>query len=49
MRRRAIRLGLPVLLILATTGCSFAFVKGPPRGHEEMTGFTCTDSKAILT
>jgi len=47
MRRTASRLALPVLLILATTGCSFAFAKGPPRGHEEMAEFTCTQDKAI--
>jgi hypothetical protein len=47
MRRTASRLGLPVLLIVTATGCSFAFVKGPPRGHEEMAGFTCTESRAI--
>ena len=47
MRRRAIRLGLPLALILATTGCSFVFVNGPPRGHEEMAEFTCTESRAV--
>jgi hypothetical protein len=47
MTRKASRLALPALLTLATTGCSFAFVKGPPRGHEEMAEFTCTESRAI--
>jgi hypothetical protein len=47
MRRTASRLGVPVLLILATTGCSFVFVNGPPRGHEEMAEFTCTENRAM--
>lgn len=47
MRRRAIRLSLPALLILATTGCSLAFVRGPPDGHEEMTEFVCTEDKSL--
>jgi hypothetical protein len=47
MRRSTVRVGFPILVILATTGCSFAFVRGPPRGHEEMAEFTCTESKII--
>ena len=38
---------LPALLVLATTGCSFAFVNGPPRGHEEMAEFTCTEDRTV--
>ena len=37
------RVALLGLLLFATTGCSLAFVKGPPTGHQEMTEFTCTD------
>jgi hypothetical protein len=47
MNYTAIRPSLLMMLILATTGCSLAFVKGPPDGHQGMTGFTCTESRAI--
>jgi len=41
------RVTLPALLVFATTGCSFAFVKGPPQGHEQMAEFTCTEDRTI--
>lgn len=31
---------------LATTGCSFAFVSGPPAAHRQMPYFECSSSRA---
>jgi hypothetical protein len=47
MRRRVNRLGLSALLMLVPTGCSLAFVKGPPQGHEQMNEFSCTESRGL--
>jgi len=33
-------------LSLVLSGCGFVLTKGPPTGHEQMTGFTCTESDA---
>jgi hypothetical protein len=44
MRHRS---GLPALLALVTTGCSLVMVKGPPRGHETMAEFTCTEGRTL--
>jgi hypothetical protein len=29
------------------TGCSFAFVSGPPENHEQLPYFTCTESRVV--
>jgi len=37
-------------LVLTSTSCALLFTKGPPRGHEQMTFFNCTEkSDAAVT
>lgn len=33
--------------LAAAPGCSFVLVQGPPRGHEQMTSFSCTRGNAV--
>jgi hypothetical protein len=47
MKWKAVRLSLPGLLILTSTACSLAFVKGPPDDHQEMEFFQCTESRVL--
>jgi len=43
MRTRLSRSALALSALLAgTAGCSVFLVHGPPRGHEQMTSFSCT-------
>jgi hypothetical protein len=32
------------ILLASSTGCGFIFTNGPPAGHEQMVGFSCTES-----
>ena len=34
-----------VVLVASLSGCSFAFVSGPPPHHEELPAFDCTESR----
>lgn len=47
--RQRWRLGaaLSLVLCVASTGCSFVLVDGPPEGYREMESFTCTEGDAI--
>ena len=47
--RSALRYWVAPALLLATTGCSFLFVDGPPVGHQQRDFFTCTESKTFPT
>jgi hypothetical protein len=40
------RVALLALLPLATGGCGFILVHGPPQGHEQMVYISCTESDA---
>ena len=42
-------LAVAALTTIMLTGCSFAFSHGPPRGHEGMSEFQCTESVAAPT
>lgn len=44
LTRRAGAVALVGCIGFTTASCSFAFVSGPPKGHERMTYFRCTDS-----
>jgi len=41
---RARKVILAASLLLPSTGCGFLFTNGPPTGHEQMLGFSCTES-----
>jgi hypothetical protein len=43
----AVRRLLAVVLLVATGGCSFLFVEGPPREHRQMAYFDCTESRLV--
>jgi hypothetical protein len=38
---------LASILVLALTGCSFAFVSGPPENHAQLSYFDCTSSRVV--
>ena len=46
IRWPAVRLFVPLSLTVILSGCSFLAVNGPPRNHETMTSFECTESRA---
>jgi hypothetical protein len=33
------------VMVASLSGCSFAFVSGPPPRHEELPAFDCTESR----
>jgi hypothetical protein len=35
------------VISVATGGCSWIFVKGPPKGHEKLAYFSCTESNTL--
>ena len=43
---RAARLFLCLPLLVAASGCGFAFTHGPPAGHEQLEYIPCTESDA---
>jgi hypothetical protein len=45
--RTASNLVLITCLSVSGSGCSFAFVNGPPSGHENLEDFGCTESKVV--
>jgi len=36
-----------LVMVMALSGCSFVFVKGPPPNHEQLPYFDCTESRAV--
>ena len=45
--RTARNLVLITCLSVLGSGCSFAFVKGPPSGHESLQDFSCTEGRTV--
>jgi len=45
--RSSARAAYALLLAVATSGCSFVFVEGPPARYLEMDSFTCTEGNAV--
>src|SRR6185312_8095791 len=45
MRRLAGFLALSACSMLSVSGCSFAFVSGPPANHAQLAYFDCTSSR----
>jgi hypothetical protein len=45
MRHRLFRSAALILVLPAVSGCSLAFVHGPPDNHRELTSFECTESR----
>ncbi len=39
--------GIALVLCLSTTGCSFAFVSGPPANHRQLPYFECSSSRTV--
>jgi len=38
---------IALTLAISVTGCSFAFVSGPPANHRQMPAFNCTESRVV--
>ncbi|MEO8701455.1 MAG: hypothetical protein ABI867_15520, partial [Kofleriaceae bacterium] len=38
---------IALLSIVATSGCSLAFVSGPPKNHQQLPYFNCTTSNVV--
>ena len=45
MRYQPLPLAALLLVLPAVSGCSLAFVHGPPDNHMELTSFECTESR----
>jgi hypothetical protein len=45
MRYRPLRRAALLLVLPVVSGCSLAFVHGPPDNHMELTDFECTESR----
>jgi len=45
MRYRPLRRAALLLVLPTVSGCSLAFVHGPPENHRELTDFECTESR----
>jgi hypothetical protein len=38
---------IALTLAISVTGCSFAFVSGPPANHRQLPAFSCTESRVV--
>lgn len=38
---------IALTLAISVTGCSFAFVSGPPSNHRELPAFDCSESRVV--